>query len=131
MELNVLFTSILILIIAVEVTIFLFLNNKKQKSEEQIKKEYKKNGLLCRFVVDAKGNKIGESVAVNDDIMIVKVGSRYLGVPLKHVEEMEKTLLVKGLIDFDKAEELGEKWKKESFHEIDHSENAEGKVDEL
>jgi len=87
--------------------------------------------LLCRFVVDIKGNKIGESVAVNDDIIIVKAGSRYLGVPLKHVEEEEKTLLVKGLVDFDKAEEIGERWRKESFHEIDHHENVEGKVDEL
>jgi len=37
---------------------------------------------------------------------------------LKHVESVEKTLVVKGLIDFTKAYELGEKWRKESYREM-------------
>jgi hypothetical protein len=130
-ETNVLFIGVLIFVIIVEITIFLFLRNKKQRSEDESKKEVKKNGLLCRFVVDIKGNKIGESVAVNDDIIIVKAGNRYLGVPLKHIDEKEKMLLVKGLIDFSKAEEMGEKWRQGSFHELDQSKDVEGKVDEL
>lgn len=125
------FVGILIFIITVEIALFLFIKNRKLKNEDESKKEYKKNGLLCRFVVDIKGNKIGESVAVKDDVIIVKVGSRYLGVPLKHVEEEEKTLLVKGLVDLDKAEEMGEKWRQESFHEINQSKDIEGKIDEL
>ena len=106
-----------------------FFYSKKQKKEDAIKKEFKRNGLLCRFVLDGGGNKIGESVAVNDDIVIIKSGSKYLGVPLKHIEEDEKTLLVKGLIDFSKAEEMGEKWRNESFQKIDTPEDIEGKVD--
>jgi len=126
-----LFISILIFIVTLEITIFLLLQNKKRRSDDESKKEVKKNGLLCRFVLDGKGDKIGESVAINDDMIIVKAGSRYLSVPLKHIEEEEKTLLVKGLLDFSKAEEMGEKWRQESFNEVDHSKDVEGKVDEL
>lgn len=106
-----------------------FFYSKKQKKEDEVKKEFKRNNLLCRFVLDGRGNQIGESIAVNDDVVIVKSGSKYLGFPLKHIEEEEKTLLVKGLVDFSKAEEMGEKWRQESFHEIDQFEDIEGKVD--
>ncbi len=126
-----LFVGILIFIITLEITIFLLLKNKKRRHEDESKTEVKKNGLLCRFVLDIKGDKIGESVAINDDMVIVKAGSRYLGVPLKHIEEEEKTLLVKGLLDFSKAEEIGEKWRQESCKELDHSKDVEGKVDGL
>jgi len=130
-ENSVLFIGVLICIIVLEIAMYLFLKNKKRKSEDESKKEVKKNGLLCRFVLDIKGNKIGESVAVNNDVIIIKSGNTYLGVPLKHIEEEEKTLLVKGLLDLSKAEEMGEKWRQESFNKINHSEDIEGKVDGL
>ena len=44
---------------------------------------------------------------------------KYLGVPLKHIEEEKKTLLVKGLVEQDKAEIMGEKWRRESFYKMD------------
>lgn|GEM_PF-516168 len=121
------FTGILFTIIMLEIIggIFFF-NSKKQKKENEIKKEFKRNSLLCRFVIDGSGNKIGESIAVDDDVVIVKSGSKYLGFPIKHIEEEEKTLLVKGLVDFGKAEEMGENWRRESIHEIDQT---EGKKD--
>ena len=72
-------------------------------------------------VLDGFGEQIGESVAIEDDIIIIKAGSKYLGVPLKHVEEEEKTLLVKGLMDQSKAEEIGENWRRKSFDDVDPS----------
>lgn len=102
--------------------IFFFSRGKRKKSDEFEEKEFLKNKLLCRFVLDGIGKKVGESVAIDDDILIIKSGNKYLGVPLKHIEEDEKTLLVKGLIDQKKAEEMGEKWRAESFHEIDINE---------
>jgi hypothetical protein len=124
------FIGILFAIIILEIIVgIFFFHNKKQKKEDEVKKEFKRNGLLCRFVLDGSGNKIGESIAVNDDIVIVKSGSKYLGFPLKHIEEEEKTLLVKGLVDLGKAEEMGEKWRKESFHEIDQTKAMDGKKD--
>ncbi len=101
--------------------VFIFSKKKRKKTEELEAEEAYKSNLLCRFVLDGAGRKVGESVAVDDDILIIKSKSKYLGVPLKHIEEEGKTLLVKGLIETDKAESLGEKWRQESFHEIDHS----------
>jgi len=102
--------------------VFFFSRKKHRKNEEE--ETAKINGLLCRFVLDGLGRKIGESVAVDDDIVIIKSGSKYLGVPLKHIEEDEKTLLVKGLVDQDKAEVLGEKWRRDSFREFDKLEEG-------
>ena len=99
-------------------TLFIFSRNKRKKDIELEKIESYKNDLLCRFVLDGVGRKIGESVAIDNDILIVKSGTKYLGVPLIHIEQAGKTLLVKGLIEQDKAELMGEKWKHESFKNI-------------
>ena len=126
----IIFIGTLSLIIAVELIAGVLYVRKQngKKNEEFEKEETVKSGLLCRFVLDGAGKKIGESVAVDKDIIIIKANSKYLGVPLKHIEEEEKTLLVKGLIDHDKAEEMGEEWRQNSFCEINQME--EGKKDE-
>lgn len=98
-----------------------FFNSKKDSSMGNKDMKTMTSGdssMLCRFVLDMNGKKIGESISVNQDLLIVKSGSRFLGIPLKHVEVGEKTLLVKGLLDVTKAYELGEKWQKESFREM-------------
>jgi hypothetical protein len=107
-----------------------FFNKKNVKIDENETDHYYDN-LLCRFVIDGTGKTIGESVTIDNDIMIIKAGGKFLGVPLKHVEEKGKTLLVKGLVDFDKAYELGEEWRKESFREINQQNESEGKTDGL
>lgn len=119
-------TGVLFIILVLEsIGGFFFLSRKQNKKKlEHDKEDSYINNLLCRFVLDGMGRKIGESVAVDNDIVIVKSGNKYLGVPLKHVEEAEKTLLVKGLVDFDKAEEMGEKWRRESL-----SAQAQGEKD--
>jgi len=117
------FASVLLIFVLKYVgSIFIFSRKKQKKKEELDAEEAFKNSLLCRFVLDGVGKKVGESVAVDEDILIIKSRSKYLGVPLKHIEEDGKTLLVKGLIEQDKAENLGEKWRQESFREIDHNE---------
>ena len=105
---------------------FSFSREKRKKKYELEEENEYKNHLLCRFVLDGLGRKVGESVAIDNDILIIKSGSKYLGVPLKHIEEDEKTLLVTGLVEKDNAEMMGEKWRRESFRKIDH---AEGKED--
>jgi len=121
------FIGTLSLIIAVELIAGVLYIGKQngKKNEEFEKEETAKSGLLCRFVLDGSGRKIGESVAIAGDLMIVKSGSKYLGVPMKHVEEEEKTLLVKGLVDHDKAEEMGEEWRQNSFREMNQMEEGE------
>ena len=93
---------------------------KKETMEEKTSLDTMGSSMICKFVVDGTGKKLGESVTIDHDVLIIKSGSRFLGVPLKHVESMEKTLLVKGLIDFTKAYELGEKWRKDSYREMNH-----------
>jgi len=102
--------------------VYIFSKNKRKKIDELEKEEEKKNGLLCRFVLDGIGRKVGESVAVNEDILIIKSKKKYLGVPLKHIEEEGKTLLVKGLVDQFNAEKMGEQWRQENFKEIKYDE---------
>jgi len=100
--------------------VFFFSKSRKKIREEIEEEEKYKASLICRFVLDGIGRKVGESVAIDEDIVIIKSGTKYLGVPLKHIEEEGKTLLVKGLVDQDKAEIMGEKWRRESFQKIDH-----------
>ena len=78
--------------------------------------------LLCRFVINGTGKRIGESIGINGDILIIKSGARFLGVPLKHIEEQETMLLVKGLVDLKKAYELGDQWQSNSTSEITEGE---------
>jgi len=98
-----------------------FFSRNKEENEGLEEDNTEQSHLLCRFVTDGLGRKIGESVSIDEDIIIVKSKDRYLGIPLKHVEEDGKTLIVKGLVDLRKSEELGEKWRKESFSEIDQN----------
>jgi hypothetical protein len=95
-----------------------FFFTKRKRNEELEAEEDFKNSLICRFVLDGVGRKVGESVAVDENVLIIKSGTKYLGVPIKHIEEDGKTLLVKGLIEKDKAEIMGEKWRRESFSKI-------------
>jgi len=111
-----------IITIATTCKLFSFPKIRRKKNNE-LEEEKTNNHLICRFVLDGGGNKIGESVALDEDIIIIKNGMKYLGVPLKHIEEEGKTLLVKGLIDRDLAEEMGESWRRESFKEIKHKDD--------
>ena len=113
-------TNIFSSVIYQEIVGIVFLFGGKQKNKNDTKSE-NNNHLLCRFVLDGSGKKIGESIAIDEDVLIIKSGTKYLGIPLKHIEEEKKTLLVKGLIDKDMAEIMGEKWRNESFKEIDYS----------
>jgi len=104
-----------------------FFNKKKEETESQKTPETADPSLICKFVVDGSGKKIGESVSIDHDVLIIKAGTLFLGVPLKHVESGEKTLMVKGIFDFTKAYELGEKWRKESYREMKNHEPVEEK----
>ena len=69
--------------------IFLF-NNKKEITEKKKNIENVVASMICKFVLDGTGKKLGESVSIDDDVLIIKSESRFLGVPLKHVEPVER-----------------------------------------
>ena len=110
--------------------IFYFSKRKDSVNGKKEDMDSSENELLCRFVIDNNGKKIGESIAIIDDIIIIKSRDIYLGIPIKHIDEEKKVLTIKGLIDKacsemadhlgdkDKAIELGEKWRKDSFKEL-------------
>ncbi len=114
----------LLCIVGCSEVIFLF-NKKKESIEPKKTTDTADTSMTCKFVLDSQGKKIGESVSVNEDILIIKSGSLFLGVPLKHVESGDKTLVVKGIFDFTKAYELGEKWRKESYREMNQHDPPE------
>jgi len=95
-----------------------FFGKKKETSDGKKNTDGADQSMLCKFVVDSNGKKLGESVSIDHDVLIIKSGALFLGVPLKHVEPSDKTLVVKGFFEFTKAYELGEKWRKESYHEM-------------
>jgi hypothetical protein len=109
--------------------IFFFSRRNNRTVDEETEED--RDNLLCKFVKDGSGRKIGESVSVDEDILIIKSKERFLGVPLKHIEDEGKTLLVKGLVDLDKAYEMGERWRNNSFHTVEEREDVEGEKDAL
>lgn len=74
------------------------------------------DSLICKFVFDGLGKLIGESISIENDLMIIKTNDSFLGVPLKHVESDGKKVIVKGLVDTKKAKILGERWRKEELN---------------
>jgi len=100
-------TLLVILTLTVCIIILLFRLTKKRLRE---RKNHDLDDFLCRFVKDGKGKKIGESIAIDGDILIVKSGKKYMGIPLSHI--MKNYLRIKGLTNFNKAEELGKEWLK-------------------
>jgi hypothetical protein len=104
--------------------IFFFTKKNNEKNDDvDMNDKY----MLCRFVTDRTGKKIGESISLDEDIIVIKTGKKFIGVPLKHIENQENTLLVKGLIDYDKAYELGEKWRQKSFSKIEQKNDTKEK----
>jgi hypothetical protein len=67
--------------------------------------------LLSRFVVDKDGNRIGESISVFDDLLVIKRHDEYFAVPLAHVKHHNDELQVIGVIQWERAKELAEGWK--------------------
>ena len=70
-----------------------------------------KFAYIARFVVDSEGKRIGESISVFEDLLIIKKGEKFYAIPFKHVELRGEEIHVKGVIQWDKAEELAKRWK--------------------
>jgi hypothetical protein len=91
--------------------LFFFSVFKFKKDEKYLNDNSKENNLSCRFVIDGLGVNLGESIALDNDIIIIKSGNKYLGIPLKHVEEKGEKLIVRGLVDRRNALKMGKSWR--------------------
>ena len=70
-----------------------------------------KFSYVSRFVVSNEGTRIGESVAIFNDLLIIKKQEDYYAIPLKHVEQKNNEIHLKGVVQWDKAKTLAQEWK--------------------
>ena len=70
-----------------------------------------KLSYIARFVVDLQGKRIGESISIFEDMLIIKKGEKFHAIPFKHVEMRGDEIHVKGVVQWDKAEQLAKRWK--------------------
>ncbi len=73
-------------------------------------KKKNKFAFLAKFVVDSNGKRIGESISVYEDLLIIKRGEKFYAVPFKHVELKGEEIHIRGIIQWDRAEELARRW---------------------
>lgn len=87
---------------------------KSEAEKESISPAEELPDILCQFVFNAKGEQIGETIAFDGDLVIIKQKEKYLAVPAKHIETKDGKLVVAGVTDWTIAEKLAEKWKENS-----------------
>lgn len=79
--------------------------------------------LLSRFVEDAKGERVGETVGLDGDLVIIKSGTTYKAVPRKHLTLEDDVFKVHGVVSWDEAERLGAEWRKKQHRVVEYSED--------
>ena len=84
-----------------------------RKSEEH---ENDSSDYLCKFV-QLDGEKIGESIAVYDECLLVKHGSDILGIPLDCVIAVSEEIVI-GKFNKKEARKIGKEWKDKCTVEI-------------
>ena len=68
--------------------------------------------MISKFVVDKEGNRIGETISMEGDMVIIKKEKKYLAIPLKHIETSKDQVRIRGIVEWDNAIKMGEQWKK-------------------
>ena len=66
---------------------------------------------LAKFVVNSEGKRIGESISVFEDMVVIKKDGKFYAIPFKHVETKENEIHLKGVVQWDKAAKLAKGWK--------------------
>ncbi len=65
--------------------------------------------LICKFVIK-DGKKIGESIDVYENNLIVKIGSDFIGIPIDCIMEVDNENIKVKDFDIMLAKEVGKKW---------------------
>ena len=79
------------------------------------KKEDLYESLIPRFVVNKSGEKIGETIGMDGQRIILKKNSDFYSIPVSVLDEHLGELIIEKDIDWEKAKALGERWRKKSF----------------
>ncbi len=76
--------------------------------------------LLSRFVVNAQGDTVGETMALEPDEVILKREGGFYAVSMDAIIEKDGMLLVDATIDWEAAKEAGDEWRKAAHDEMEY-----------
>ena len=68
--------------------------------------------LICRFVVK-DGKIIGESIDVHKNRLVIKIGEKFIGIPLDVIEKTEEDKIYVSDFNEEEAAKFGELWLEE------------------
>lgn len=91
--------------------------------------EINESELLSRFVVNAKGDTVGETVALEPEQVVLKKEGAFYAVSLDDVIEKDGMLLVDAKIDWAAAEAAGETWREQAYDEMEYDDSGMPVVD--
>lgn len=80
-------------------------------------------GLLLRFVTDEQGNRLGETVAVDGDRVVLKVKDGFVAVPADKIKAAGSSLQLDYGVDWTEAKQVGEAWRERAHKVITYSES--------
>lgn len=79
------------------------------------KKEDISESLIPRFVINKNGEKIGETIGMDGQRIILKKDNNFYSIPVSVLDERLGELVIEKDTDWEKAKALGERWRKKSF----------------
>lgn len=79
--------------------------------------------LILRFVTDEQGERLGETVSLDGDRVILKVKDGFVSVPASKIKDQGGNLQLDFGVDWDEARRLGEEWRARSHKVIEYSES--------
>lgn len=80
--------------------------------------------LLSRFVLDAEGDEVGETMTVTEDEVVLKREDGFFAVDPDEVIEKDGSLLLDPNVDWDEAEQRGESWREANLDRMEYDEEG-------
>jgi len=93
------------------------------KGADKDKDETPKVEYLCK-IVKCQGKKIGESIAVDEEQLLIKNKSEILAIPLERVAEVSEEEIVIDKFNKTKAKKAGKSWKKNEADKLKFDEQG-------
>ncbi|MGA1872301.1 MAG: DUF5749 family beta-barrel protein [Thermoplasmatota archaeon] len=85
---------------------------KKPKVQVDFDPEQFRDEYLSRFLKDKKGEVKGETIDFEEEDLVIKRDDDFFRVPIDRVELDGEFLIINKRIDWKKAKQQGERWKK-------------------
>lgn len=79
---------------------------------------------LSRFVLNTDGERIGETVGIDGERIIMKREEDFFSIPKDAIEEKYGDLLLSKPIDWEESKALGEQWREKSYNKIEYDEEG-------